>query len=272
MSTSSRLRWIRLFFAVSPLPFSIVELGANPLETPVLEMARQIKDRIVHVEGNHVVVKSPDSLKNVAGKAWYVVNTSRWKDVPAFVRASGLMADYVPGKFALMQLDDAAVEQLSAELHAAGMACGVLTRLGESTVSMERVVTPTPVKPVDTEIVAVTAMASAIDSNRIKATIDEMSQIATRYYQTPTGVSVPDWLVGKYRALAGSRSDIEISKYDHTTVNSRQASVVVRVLGTSRPDEILILGSHIDSVNWSDGTRERSPGVDDNASGTATNL
>jgi len=272
MSTSSRLRWIRLFFAVSPLPFSIVELGANPLETPVLEMARQIKDRIVHVEGNHVVVKSADSLKNIAGKAWYVVNTSRWKDVPAFVRASGLMADYVPGKFALMQLDDAAVEQLSAELHAAGMACGVLTRLGESTVSMERVVTPTPVKPVDTEIVAVTAMASAIDSNRIKATIDEMSQIATRYYQTPTGVSVPDWLVGKYRALAGSRSDIEISKYDHTTVNSRQASVVVRVLGTSRPDEILILGSHIDSVNWSDGTRERSPGVDDNASGTATNL
>ncbi len=272
MPTSPRMRFIRLLFAVTPLPFSIVDLGGSTGINPALEMTRQVKERIVHVEGNHAVVKSTDSLKHVAGKAWYVVNTSRWKDVPAFVRASGLMADYVPGKFALMQLDDAAAEQLSAELHAAGMACGVLTRLGDATVSLERIVTPVPLKPVDSEIAAVTAMASAIDAARIKTTIDEMSQITTRYYQTPTGVSVSDWLAGKYRALAGGRTDIEISKYDHTAMNSRQASVVVRVRGTTRPDEILILGSHIDSVNWSDGTRERSPGVDDNASGTATNL
>lgn len=275
MSSSSFIRHLRLLPAVVSVPFSIVDLGQNHLTSAVIEATHRgqpVRERIVHIEGNHAVVKSVDSLREVPGKAWYVVNTSKWKDVPSFVRGSGVMADYVPGKFALMQLDDESAERLSADLHGAGMACGVLTRLGDATVSLERVATPSPVKPVDTEIAAVTAMAAAIDSNKIKATIDEMSRITTRYYQTPTGANVSDWLSGKYRELAGGRTDIEISKYDHTAMNSRQASVVVRIRGTTRPDEILILGSHIDSVNWEDGTRERSPGVDDNASGTATNL
>lgn len=274
MSTKSFVLRMRLLPAIASIPFAIVDLGLNSSHgtESAVEMTGRIRDRIVHVEGNHAVVKSPEILKDTPGKAWYVVNTTKWKDVPAFVRASGMMADYVPGKFALMQLDDASAEQLSAELHAAGMACGVLTRLSNATVDLERIATPAPINPVDTEIAAVTAMASAIDSNKIKSTIDEMSRITTRYHQTPTGISVSDWLVGKYRDLAAGRADIEISKYDHTAMNSRQASVVVRIRGTSRPDEILILGSHIDSVNWEDGTRERSPGVDDNASGTATNI
>ncbi len=252
---------LRLFPAILSVPFAIVDFDKTvPLTS------------VVHLDGAHAVIKKQTHVQEIAGKAWYVVNTSKWKDVPSFVRGSGLMSEYVEGKFAVMQLDDAAAERLSGELHSSGMACGVLTRLSNATVNMAPAVTPVPLRPVDTEIAAVTAMAGAIDANKIKAIIDEMSQITTRFHSTPTGISVSDWLVGKYRDLAAGRSDIEISKYDHTAMNSRQASVVVRITGTKFPEEILITGSHIDSVNWEDGTKLRSPGVDDNASGTATNL
>ncbi len=260
---------IRFLPAILSLPFAIVDLNQGAKSAALMQ---EIKDRVVHLEAGHAVVKQQANVKEVPGIAWYVVNTSKWKDIPAFIRGSGAMSDYVPGKFALMQLADSAAENLSAELHASGMACGVLARLTNATVSQETIATPVPLRPVDQEIAAVTAMTKAIDADKIKATIDELSKITTRYYTTPTGINVSDWLVGRYRDLAGERSDIEISKYDHTAMNSRQASVVVKIRGTKKPDEILILGSHIDSVNWEDGTKERSPGADDNASGTATNL
>ena len=260
---------IRLLPAILSLPFAIVDLGQGTESTQIM---RGIKDRVVHLEATHAVVKQQPVVKEVPGTGWYVVNTSKWKDLPAFVRGSGLMSDYVPGKFAVMQLDDSAAEHLSAELHASGMACGVLARLSNATVNLETIATPVPLRPVDSEIAAVTAMTGAIDANAIKSTIDEMSKITTRYHTTPTGVSISDWLVGKYRDISAGRSDVEISKYDHTAMNSRQSSVIVKIRGTKNPDDILILGSHIDSVNWEDGTKERSPGSDDNASGTATNL
>ncbi|MEY4632106.1 MAG: hypothetical protein RIQ81_2226 [Pseudomonadota bacterium] len=260
---------VRFLPALISMPFGIVDLSSQEMDrSPWLET----RNKIVHVEGDHAVIKNVDHVKVDGGKAWYVVNTSRWLELPQFVRESGIIAGHVPGKFALVLLDPSSAERLAAELHATGMACGLLTRLGDATVEMKTIATPVPVKPVESELEVVRKLAGAVDAERIKTTINEMSAITTRYYSTPDGVGVSDWLVGKYRELASGREDIEIAKYDHAAMSSRQASVVVRIRGTRSPDEILVLGSHIDSVNWSDGTRERSPGVDDNASGTATNL
>lgn len=51
-------------------------------------------------------------------------------------------------------------------------------------------------------------------------------------------------------------------EYDVATAGARAANLIVEVRGTSRPDEIVVIGAHYDTV---DGT----PGADDNASGVA---
>mgnify|MGYP001548785621 FL=1 len=63
---------------------------------------------------------------------------------------------------------------------------------------------------------------------------------------------------------------MENAEYEHE--DTGQNSLVVRIEGQGKSDEILVLGSHIDSVNWRNGSESRAPGADDNASGTSTNL
>ncbi|MCE3009757.1 MAG: M28 family peptidase [Proteobacteria bacterium] len=49
--------------------------------------------------------------------------------------------------------------------------------------------------------------------------------------------------------------------------STKQKSLRVRLLGKARPQEIVVLGGHLDSVNSKDGGR--APGADDNASGSS---
>lgn len=52
--------------------------------------------------------------------------------------------------------------------------------------------------------------------------------------------------------------------------STRQKSVRVRLVGKSRPEEIIVLGGHLDSINHSwGGGNKTAPGADDNASGSA---
>ena len=52
-----------------------------------------------------------------------------------------------------------------------------------------------------------------------------------------------------------------------------QKSVRLRLEGALRPQEIVVLGGHLDSVNWSYfGDKNKAPGADDNASGSASIL
>lgn len=244
---------------------------------------------IVFWEGEYAIVKKPtlqtndqnlrehltgstDDRFNAEGTDWYVVNTSMWEQVPGFVRRAGLVSGQVPGGFAVVRMTVAAAEQLSGELHRAGMACGALVRLGGDPVVAETVTTPVPVVPVAQELPLVRQLLEQIDASRIESRINVLSAIPTRYHSSPGGISVADTIADEYRALADGRDDVTVSKYDHAAVRSNQSSVVVRINGISNPDEIVVLGSHIDSVNWQDGSRQRSPGADDNASGTATNL
>lgn len=52
---------------------------------------------------------------------------------------------------------------------------------------------------------------------------------------------------------------------DHQS--TKQKSIRLRLLGASRPEEIIVLGGHLDSINLSGDNR--APGSDDNASGSS---
>lgn len=84
---------------------------------------------------------------------------------------------------------------------------------------------------------------------------------------------------------SGTTLDIEVSLVDHGS-RTKQNTVAVKIEGTERPDEIVVLGGHLDSTVGGAGgggggicdiipglclnnIAARSPGADDNASGSS---
>lgn len=67
--------------------------------------------------------------------------------------------------------------------------------------------------------------------------------------------------------LSNSTIPFEISEITHTS--TKQNSLRVRLVGSERPNEIIVLGGHLDSINQSWGGGSSAPGADDNASGSA---
>jgi leucyl aminopeptidase len=91
------------------------------------------------------------------------------------------------------------------------------------------------------------------------------TDFTTRYYTSQAGVNAVNYWVGQYRSYIGSRTDIAVEYYTHTWA---QPSVIARIRGTTKPDEIIILGGHIDST----ASGSTAPGADDDASGSSTVL
>lgn len=112
-----------------------------------------------------------------------------------------------------------------------------------------------------------------LSETNLTKTIERLSQFHNRYYQSDTGVEAAQWLKSQYESIAVNRTDVKVSVFNH---RFKQPSVIARIEGTGpHKDEIIVLGAHLDSINWSAGwptPGERSPGADDDASGTATVL
>ena len=203
----------------------------------------------------------------------YVVRMPGKSTPPFFLERLGEVMHFEPGQFAVIRVvDEYKVAQLSHLMHHEGIACGALMRLEGDEMTREIMGNVgEPLVPVTTDIQAVRDMTSQVSQDKIRGLIKELSDITTRFHSSPTGRGVPAELKQKYEALASGRNDVTVRLFDHGGRTS-QNSVIVRIEGKSLPDEIVVLGSHIDSVNWSDGSSSRSPGADDNASGTATNF
>lgn len=67
--------------------------------------------------------------------------------------------------------------------------------------------------------------------------------------------------------LSNATIPYEISEITHTS--TQQNSLRVRLTGSDRPNEIVVLGAHLDSINQSWGGSKAAPGADDNASGSS---
>ncbi|MBI4347226.1 MAG: M20/M25/M40 family metallo-hydrolase, partial [Elusimicrobia bacterium] len=100
----------------------------------------------------------------------------------------------------------------------------------------------------------------------IRSTIETMAAFHNRYYQADTGVQAADWLRGRWAELAAGLPGAAATTVRH---GWKQPSVVLTIPGSERPDEHVILGGHLDSINGWGSAGARAPGADDNASGIA---
>ncbi|MBO1317665.1 M28 family metallopeptidase [Acanthopleuribacter pedis] len=73
-----------------------------------------------------------------------------------------------------------------------------------------------------------------------------------------------DWLISQFEAL----NNVSVSTQQFTLNGAQLDNVIATITGSERPDEWYIIGAHYDSTNGFSGG-DRSPGAEDNASGTA---
>lgn len=202
----------------------------------------------------------------------YAVALPQHFAVPPAIEAFGEIVDFKPGHLAVMRVGREQVAPLSAALHAYGMACGALVKLSSVEAAPEATAAPQPRIPIEQRDARAAALAARVQSGNISSDIRLLSSMDNRFHNTPSGRAVAERLASIYRDLAGGRRDVSLTIEDHGRA-TEQPSLIVRISGQVLPDEVIILGSHLDSVNWrQSGDAMRAPGADDNASGTATNL
>jgi leucyl aminopeptidase len=109
----------------------------------------------------------------------------------------------------------------------------------------------------------------SVSSKRQLQHISALAGIETRYYKSLTGVGASAAIAEWYSIARGDRDDISVGNVLH--IGFPQPSVIATIEGAGpHADEVVILGGHLDSIGST--ATGRSPGADDDASGTATVL
>lgn len=107
-----------------------------------------------------------------------------------------------------------------------------------------------------------------IDPVKIGEIIQLLEDYGTRFHTKPQGIQASIDLKERWEAMADSanRADVTVDFFTHNF--TQQKSVIVTIPGSEFPEEIVVLGAHIDSGDpWNSNN---APGADDNASGVAT--
>ena len=118
----------------------------------------------------------------------------------------------------------------------------------------------------------VTPWLSQVAEANIRGTINHLStQYPNRYYASTHGRTSATWIKDNWLSLANGRSDVSAELYTGCTNCSTQPSAILTIQGSELPNEVVVLGAHLDSISSSgSGDAMNAPGADDDASGIAT--
>lgn len=113
----------------------------------------------------------------------------------------------------------------------------------------------------------VDALLPRIEESRIRAGIEQLAAFRNRYYFSRHGVDAAESLARTWRRAAAGRDDVSVGLFAHGWA---QPSVVMTIQGRTSPDELVVIGGHLDTITLAFTENGRSPGADDDASGVAT--
>lgn len=110
----------------------------------------------------------------------------------------------------------------------------------------------------------VPSLLEDIQETNIRDMVQKLSSFETRLYVSEEGVASSEFIHQTWSDLTKHRSDVKVELYKHR--DFPQASIIATIEGSERPDEIVILGGHADSIS----DEHKAPGADDNASGISS--
>lgn len=118
---------------------------------------------------------------------------------------------------------------------------------------------------------AITSALADLSENNLLENVQWLSSFPNRNNKgTTPNVHVEQMKAKIEQMLQGTKIPYTVSLIDH--VQTKQKSIRVHLEGSSRPEEIIVLGAHLDSINQSWMGGNKAPGADDNASGSANIL
>lgn len=106
-----------------------------------------------------------------------------------------------------------------------------------------------------------------VSKDNIARHIKELVDYGTRYHKSAKGTQAAEDLKAKWEAMAKAynRDDVSVKLFKHR--GTKMPSVILTIKGATNPDQTVIVGGHLDSINRED--LEDAPGADDDASGIA---
>ncbi len=174
---------------------------------------------------------------------------------------------------AILLLSEPELETLSGYLHEKFHRCGGFTShsslesarvaLADEPAGPEGALASPPLELAEPEVVG--QLIPLVDAGQILGTITGLSSFPTRHYQSASGVDAANWLRDQWAAMAASRPDAVAELRPHSSW--AQPSVTLTIPGDELPDEVVVVGGHLDSISFGGGN---APGADDDASGVAT--
>jgi leucyl aminopeptidase len=170
---------------------------------------------------------------------------------------------------AVVAIDDRELDRLSEQMHEQFHRCGGFMVHDSRAEARDAIATHLVDKgPVDYTIdhpETVAAVLPELDRGRILSMIGELQAMKNRYYRSTTGAAASVWLRDRWRSLT-DRADVTVTLFDQ---GYPQKSVILTIPGTTRANEVVVIGGHLDSIARG-GVDADAPGADDDASGIAT--
>ncbi|WNG24838.1 M20/M25/M40 family metallo-hydrolase [Cystobacter fuscus] len=209
---------------------------------------------------------------------WITLGTDALEPVRGAFQARGLtLAEptYQKGGVAVLRVRESQVEQLALAMHDELHRCaGFIAHdtQGEAFAAVEADNAPRPVASLLhytlNNAPSVRALMDEVRESELRGTIQALSTSWTnRYYNVQNGADASTWLENEWKKLTAGRPDITVELFTHAW---KQSSVIATLRGTTLPDEVVVLGGHLDSINLSNPTTGTAPGADDDASGVAS--
>jgi bacterial leucyl aminopeptidase len=196
-------------------------------------------------------------------------------DLEAAGRAGAFALD-VQGDVAIGRLRESEVPRLTHLMHHRFRQCGgfmvhptreaALLEASRDQVALQAVL-PLVDYAIDNAAV-VQAMLPQLQEANIRSTITSLAAFNNRYYTAQTGVDAANWLRTRWQGYAQGRSDVSVALFPHAAW--AQPSVILTITGTTLPNEVVVVGGHLDSINSASPATGRAPGADDDASGVAS--
>ncbi|MDK2125866.1 M28 family metallopeptidase [Parachitinimonas caeni] len=221
-------------------------------------------------------------------KVWITVGDQAFgqlqKLVPSVVAADSshvpngmMMADGVSSQdqVHVVEVDESVLHGLSDSIHDELHRCGgfVAHTSRQEAVRALQPANPAnftrPTYAIDNQSI-VKPLLPQMQESKIGSTIVDLSKFTNRYYTTQAGVAASDWLSKQWQSLASGRSDVTVEQIAHA--GWPQKSVMLTIKGQSKPEEIVVVGGHLDSIHGGTQMTETTlaPGADDDASGIAS--
>ena len=212
-------------------------------------------------------------------QVWITIGTDALEPVRGVFQGKGLKLaspTFQKGGVAVLRVSESQVEQLALAMHDKLNRCAGFIAHDSEQEALAAVEAANAPQSLAASLLSyninnpdtVSALLGSVTETEIRGTINSLSSNWTnRYYNVQNGADASTWLKNKWTTIAAGRSDITVEQFAHTW---KQPSVIATITGTTLPNEVVVIGGHLDSINQSSPSTGTAPGADDDASGVAS--